>query len=105
MKVVPSLAKLQIAKQVITGSITAASETQYLTDTTSAAVTITLPATAVFGDTILITDHIGNFATNNVTVARNGHNIQGLAEDLVIDVNYASVALSYVDTTSGWVII
>ena len=44
---------------------------------TSNAVTITLPATAAIGDEIRIIDGTGNAATNNITVARNGHKIEG----------------------------
>jgi len=74
----------------------------YFINTTSAAHTFTLPATATFGDSILIKDYAGTFATNNLTIARNGHNIQGVANNSLITTNRASVVLVYVDVTRGW---
>jgi hypothetical protein len=74
----------------------------YFINTTSAAHTFTLPATATFADTILIKDYAGTFATNKLTIARNGHNIQGLANNSEIGTNRASVTLVYVDVTRGW---
>ena len=74
----------------------------YFIDTTSAAHTITLPASASRGDFIAIKDYAGTFATNNLTIARNGHNIQGVANDSLISTNRASLVLVYVDSTKGW---
>jgi hypothetical protein len=74
----------------------------YFINTTSAAHTFTLPAIATFADTILIKDYAGTFATNALTIARNGHNIQGAANNSEIGTNRASVTLVYVDVTRGW---
>ena len=73
-------------------------------DTTSAVVEVTLPASASIGDTIAIKDYAGTFATNNLTIARNGHNIQGVANNSLISTNRASLVLVYVDSTKGLVI-
>ena len=81
---------------------TAVSGQGYFIDTTSAAHTITLPASASAGDSISIKDYAGTFATNNLTIARNGHNIQGVANDSLISTNRASLVLVYVDATKGW---
>jgi len=75
----------------------------YLIDTTSNAHTINLPASAIAGDTIAIKDYAATFGTNNLTISRNGNNIQGVANDSVISTNRASVELIYVDSTKGWV--
>ena len=74
----------------------------YFIDTTSAAHTFTLPASATRGDTIGIIDYAGTFATNKLTIARNGHNIQGVANNSSIGTNRASLILVYVDATKGW---
>jgi hypothetical protein len=68
--------------------------------------TITLPAAAsvVDGDTIQIIDAFGNSSNSNITVARNGSNIQNLAQDLTINVNNATVTLVYA-TGLGWLIL
>src|SRR6056300_1206769 len=73
------------------GSNTAVSGQGYFIDTTSAAHTVTLPASASIGDFITIKDYAGTFATNNLTIARNGHNIQGVANDSLISTNRASL--------------
>jgi hypothetical protein len=74
----------------------------YFINTTSAAHTFTLPAIATFADTILIKDYAGTFATNKLTINRNGHNIQGSANNSLISTNRASVTLVYIDVTRGW---
>jgi hypothetical protein len=83
-------------------SNTAVSGQGYFIDTTSAVHTVTLPASAAIGDFIAIKDYAGTFATNNLTIARNGHNIQGVANDSLISTNRASLVLVYVDSTKGW---
>jgi len=74
----------------------------YFINTTSAAHTFTLPASASRGDTIAIKDYAATFATNKLTIARNGHNIQGVANNSLIGTNRASLVLVYVDSTKGW---
>ena len=74
----------------------------YFINTTSAAHTFTLPASASRGDTIAIKDYAGTFASNKLTIARNGHNIQGVANNSLIGTNRASLVLVYVDSTKGW---
>jgi len=75
----------------------------YLIDTTSATHTINLPTSASNGDSIVIKDYAGTFNTNNLTIGRNGHNIQGVANDSLISSNRASLTLVYIDSTKGWV--
>src|SRR6056300_163399 len=74
----------------------------YFIDTTSAAHTITLPSSPSIGDKIAIKDYAGTFATNNLTIGRNGNNIQGVANDSLINTNRASIILVYSDATKGW---
>jgi hypothetical protein len=74
----------------------------YFINTTSAAHTFTLPISATRGDTIALKDYAATFATNKLTIARNGHNIQGVANNSLIGTNRASLVLVYVDSTKGW---
>jgi hypothetical protein len=74
----------------------------YFVDNSSAAGLVKLPASASIGDFVAIKDYAGNFGTNNLTIQRNSHNIQGVAADSTISTNRASVVLVYVDSTKGW---
>ena len=74
----------------------------YFVNNTSAAGIVKLPASASAGDTVAIKDYAGNFATNKLTIQRNSHNIQGVANDSEISTNRASVQLVYIDATKGW---
>ena len=72
---------------------------------TSSAKTITLPSTATMGEEIRIIDATGNASTNNITVSRNGHNIQGATSDLTINIDRAGIGLVYYNSAQGWVLI
>ena len=74
----------------------------YFVDNSSAAGLVKLPASASRGDTVAIKDYAGNFGTNNLTIQRNGHNIQGVANNSKIATNRASVFMVYIDSTKGW---
>ena len=89
-------------QSVQTGDFTAAVGRGYFVNTTSGVITVTLPTSASIGDTIAIKDYAGTFASNNLTIARNGHNIQGVANNSLISTNRASLVLVYVDSTKGW---
>ena len=85
------------------GSSTAEAGKGYIIDTTSNVHTLNLPSTASRGDTISVKDYAGTFATNNLTIGRNGHLIQGFESDSFIQTNRASLTLVYVDSTKGWI--
>lgn len=70
-----------------------------LADTSGGAFTITLPATPSTGAQVVVADAGANWGTNNLTVARNGSTIGGLAQDLVCDISGVSVQLVYDGTT------
>ena len=84
------------------GSNTAVAGEGYFIDTTSNTHTVTLPASPSIGDKIAIKDYAGTFGTNNLTIGRNGNNIQGVANDSLISTNRASLILVYSDATKGW---
>lgn len=85
----------------VSSNITLASLNNYMVDT-SAARTLTLPASASIGDEIHIFDATGSAATNNITVNNNSLNIRGSSQSLTIDTSYAAVVLVYVGATYGW---
>lgn len=83
----------------VIGTSATAISWQQLALTNVAATTVTLPATAVPGDQIVVIPCNG--LTTNV-IARNGHNIMGLAENMTIDVLRVPITLVYVNVTHGW---
>ena len=89
---------------VKTTGFTAVAGEGYFCNTTSAAFTATLPGSASQGDEINFIDYAGTFDTNNLTIGRNSHKIQGSAADLTVSVERAGFALVYVDATQGWLL-
>jgi hypothetical protein len=85
-----------------TTGFTAVSGNGYFCDTTSAAFTVTLPATPAAGDIVAIADYANTAATNNITVGRNSVNIDGNPSDATILINGQVYTLVYVDATEGW---
>jgi len=87
---------------VKTTGFTATAGEGYFCDTTSAAFTVTLPASPSAGDLVGIKDYANTADTNNITIGRNGSNIEGVANDFVINIEGGSITLIYVDATKGW---
>ena len=92
------------AYSIITGNTNAASGNYYFVDTSGGVVTLTLPTTALLGDTIRVIDMSGTFDTNNLTVARNSHKIQRDAADLTVDTEGAAFDLVHSNATNGWLL-
>jgi len=70
--------------------------------TSASALTLTLPASPTLNDEIHIVDASGNSSTYNITVARNGSDINNNAGNFIIDQNNAWVSLLYTGSTVGW---
>jgi hypothetical protein len=56
------------------------------------------------GTKVHLIDGSGNAGTNNITVARNNSNIEGVADDVLMDYNRATLTLVYYNATNGWVL-
>ena len=89
---------------VKTGNFNAVASEGYFINTTSAAITATLPGSPSLGDFITFIDYAGTFDTNNLTIARNGKPIQGAAEDLTVSIERSAFTLVFVDDTQGWLL-
>ena len=76
----------------------------YFVNTTSGAITMTLPSSPTLGDEVSIIDYAGTFDTNNLTVGRNSEKIMGSAADLTVSVERAAFTLVYTDGTQGWLL-
>jgi hypothetical protein len=66
----------------------------------TASLTLTLPSSPTVGDMVMFSNKSG---TTTPVIARNGQNIEGLAEDMTVDnVNYFGT-LVYANSTRGWI--
>jgi len=88
-----------------TSTFTAANGEGYFANTTGGAFNLTLPSSPSAGNIVAVADYANNFSNNNLTIARNGSNIEGAASDLVVNQQGVSVSLVYVDATKGWVVV
>ena len=89
---------------VDTTGFTAVAGEGYFCNTTSAAFTVTLPASPSLGDEVTLVDYAGTFDTNNLTVGRNSEKIEGTAADLTVSIERAAFTLVYTDGTQGWLL-
>jgi hypothetical protein len=91
--------------QLMATNATASAENGYLINASGGNITITLPTSPSEGDPVGICDAYNKATTNTITIGRNGENIAGAAEDLVVDIDGAGFSFVYVDSTRGWVIL
>jgi hypothetical protein len=88
--------------KTVTTTYTATVGEKIMTDSSGGAFTITLPASPSFGDEIEFFDATDSWVPNNVTLNRNGLNIQALASDLVLNVDGGKARLKYFNAAQGW---
>ena len=81
---------------------TAVAGAQIFANTTSNPITVTLPASPAVGDEVTIIDTRGTWASNNLTVGRNGQPINTGASDLTLNTSGQALTLVYIDATRGW---
>src|SRR5210317_2008351 len=86
-----------------TTSFTAVTGEGYFVDTTSSAITVTLPSSPSVGDEVSIIDYGANASTNNITIT-SSDNIEGAADDLTLSTDKVSKTLVYSDATKGWLV-
>ena len=85
-----------------TSPFTAASGIGYFVNTSSGAITVTLPSSPSAGDILAIADYASSFGSNNVTLCRNGSKINAACNNAYLTKTGQSVTLIYVDGTRGW---
>jgi hypothetical protein len=81
---------------------TAAAGDAILADTSGGVWTLTLPPSPTVGNTVRVVDVSGSFDTNNLQIGRNGQKINGLSENMYVDIAEVSVMFVYTGTTYGW---
>ena len=91
-------------QSVQTANFTAVAGRAYPINTTSGAITVTLPPSPSAGNIVQLTDYAGTWATNYVTVAPNGSKINGGTAIFPATSARESLALVYIDATQGWLV-
>jgi hypothetical protein len=82
-----------------TANYTAAAGEGIIADTSSGSWTLTLPATPASGDVVVIADG-ADWATNNLTVGRNGNTIEGDSSNLIL--NIGGVSVTFIYASNNW---
>ena len=87
-----------------TSNYTAVNGDRLVIDTTSGAFTVNLPASPSVGNTISFIDGGDNngFASNSLTIGRNGSKINKLTADLTVSTQGAAFTLVYTGSNRGW---
>lgn len=73
-----------------------------IVDTTSSAVTLTLPLNPSLGDEVRVIDGAGNSSNNAITLYGNGANIEAETSNVLIDVDRSAFTMIYYNTYHGW---
>ena len=85
--------------KLIAGSYSANSGDRLAISTTASARTITLPGSPSADDIVEFMDKDNSFATNNLTISRNGSTIEGSSANLVADITSTNFFLQYTGST------
>ena len=86
-----------------TTAYTAVNGDQIFVDTSSTAVTITLPESPAVGNEVHFIDSKLSFNSNNLIINRNSEPINGAASNLTVSENGESFTLVYANSTKGWI--
>jgi hypothetical protein len=89
---------------IYNSSQTLAAGDRIFADTSSTAITLTLPASAATGDQIWVIDLAGTFNVRNLTIGNNGHRIMRNLDTMTVSTAGAAFSLVYSNSTYGWLI-
>ncbi len=87
---------------IVTTNTTVENGKRYWVNTAGGAITLTIPASVAAGFTFAVGDYSRTFATNNCTIARNGHKIENLTDNFIMNYTGLLICLRYIDATVGF---
>ena len=87
----------------IGGNRTASKGDRMFLDTSSVAITITLPANPSMGDEVWLVDASGDANSNNITVNPNGAKIEASTGNVTLNTNRVSKRYAFYNATEGWI--
>ena len=83
----------------------AVSGTGYFVNTTSGAITITLPTSPAAGDIVAFADYALTWDTNSLILDPGSNKINGSTDDYTVSSEGKSLTLVYTDSTQGWKVV
>ena len=86
-----------------TSAFNASSNKGYWVNTSSIAITVTLPASPTVGDVLEFSDYSRSWGTNAMTLNLNSLKFQGGTSNPVYSSNGQSIRIIYSGTTKGWI--
>ena len=87
----------------IGGNRTASKGDRMFLDTSTVAITITLPANPTMGDEVWLVDASGDANSNNITVNPNGAKIEASTGNVTLNTNRVSKRYAFYNATEGWI--
>ena len=87
----------------IGGNRTASKGDRMFLDTSTVAITITLPANPTMGDEVWLVDASGDANSNNITVNPNGAKVDGSSGNVTLNTNRVSKRYAFYNANEGWI--
>jgi hypothetical protein len=91
--------------QVINSNTTATANTGYLANTSAGSFTLIMPENPAVGESVAIIDATESFKRNGLTISGGIELIEGRADNLILNVDRASVLFRFIGSTYGWKVV
>jgi len=91
--------------QVINSNTTATANTGYIADTSGGSFTLIMPENPAVGESVAIIDGDESFKRNPLTISGGIELIEGLSDNLLLNVDRASVLFRFIGSTYGWKVV
>lgn len=88
--------------EVISSNTQAKDGYNYMLDSSLGSFTLTLPSVVTSGSRVSVADGTNSLQAYPVTVERNGSLINGMADNLEVNINNIQFTLTYINATTGW---
>jgi hypothetical protein len=91
--------------QVINSNTTATANTGYIANTSAGSFTLIMPENPAVGESVAIIDGNESFKRNPLTISGGIELIEGLSDNLLLNVDRASVLFRFIGSTYGWKVV
>ena len=91
--------------QVINSNTTATANTGYIANTSAGSFTLIMPENPAVGESVAIIDGDESFKRNPLTISGGIELIEGRSDNLLLNVDRASVLFRFIGSTYGWKVV